>query len=101
MHTGGTSGKSKAVLLTNDNLNSMVHAQRVTAKNFAEGDVMLTIMPVFHGFGLCSSVHMPLSYGVSVVLWPKFESKKLKLYLMIIVIDSEVLEYHLYVMILR
>lgn len=78
MHTGGTSGKSKAVLLTNDNLNSMVHAQRVTAKNFAEGDVMLTIMPVFHGFGLCSSVHMPLSYGVSVVLWPKFESKKLK-----------------------
>lgn len=78
MHTGGTSGKSKAVQLTNDNFNCMIHQQRQTAKHFASGDTMLTIMPVFHGYGLCSSVHMPLSYGISVILIPKFEAKSLK-----------------------
>lgn len=75
IYTGGTSGTPKGVELTNDNFNGMVHEQKATAKNFSAGDKMLTIMPVFHGFGLCSSIHMPLSYGITTILIPKFESK--------------------------
>ncbi len=75
MHTGGTSGFPKGVELTNDNFNCMVHQQKATAKNFSSGDTMLTIMPVFHGFGLCSSIHMPLSYGITTILVPKYSSK--------------------------
>lgn len=75
IYTGGTSGTPKGVELTNDNFNCMVHEQKATAKNFSSGDKMLTIMPVFHGFGLCSSIHMPLSYGITTILIPKFESK--------------------------
>lgn len=74
IHTGGSTGEPKAVQITDDNFNLMVHQQRATAKDFAAGDSMLTIMPVFHGFGLCSSVHMPLSYGITVILVPKFSS---------------------------
>ena len=35
------------------------------------------MMPVFHGFGLCSSIHLPLSVGVSPNLIP--EPKKIHL----------------------
>lgn len=75
MYTGGTSGFPKGVELTNNNFNRMVFQQKATAKHFGPGDTMLTIMPVFHGFGLCSSVHMPLSYGITTILVPKFNSK--------------------------
>lgn len=75
MYTGGTSGFPKGVELTNNNFNRMVFQQKATAKHFGPGDTMLTIMPVFHGFGLCSSVHMPLSYGITTILIPKFDSK--------------------------
>jgi len=71
MQTGGTTGPSKGAVLTNDNFNSMVEQFKANATNFEKGDTMLTIMPPFHGFGLCSSCHLPLSLGVKIVLIPK------------------------------
>lgn len=75
LHTGGTTGKSKAVVLTNENFNSMVEQFRQNTDNFERGDKMLTVMPVFHGFGLCSSLHLPLSLGVGCILIPKLSAK--------------------------
>lgn len=75
LHTGGTTGISKGVILTNDNFNSMVEQFLIGANNFERNDKMLTIMPVFHGFGLCSSIHLPLSVGVSAILIPKLDVK--------------------------
>ena len=77
LHTGGTTGTPKGVMLTNDNFNSMVEQFMQDASNFERGDKMLTIMPVFHGFGLCSSIHLPLSAGVTTILVPKLDAKKL------------------------
>lgn len=76
LHTGGTTGTPKGVELTNDNFNCMVEQFILNAKDFERGDKMLTIMPVFHGFGLCSSIHLPLSLGVSPILIPKLNIKK-------------------------
>ncbi len=75
LHTGGTTGKSKAVVLTNENFNSMVEQFKNNTSNFERGEKMLTVMPVFHGFGLCSSLHLPLSLGVGCILIPKLEIK--------------------------
>lgn len=75
LHTGGTTGKSKAVVLTNENFNSMVEQFKNNTSNFERGEKMLTVMPVFHGFGLCSSLHLPLSLGVGCILIPKLEVK--------------------------
>lgn len=73
LHTGGTTGISKGAMLSNDNFNCMVEQFLANANNFERGDIMLTIMPVFHGFGLCSSIHLPLSFGVSSMLIPKID----------------------------
>lgn len=77
LHTGGTSGDAKTVPLSNENFNSMITQFGAMANNFSVGDKMLTIMPIFHGFGLCSSVHLPLCNGVSIILVAKFDKKAL------------------------
>lgn len=77
LHTGGTTGHPKGVQLSNKNFNAMVEQFISNASNFKKGDRMLTIMPVFHGFGLCSSLHLPLSMGVSSILIPKLDAKKI------------------------
>lgn len=77
LHTGGTSGDAKTVPLSNDNINSMITQFGAMASNFSAGDKMLTIMPIFHGFGLCSSVHLPLCNGVSIILVAKFSKNDL------------------------
>lgn len=77
LHTGGTTGKPKGVMLTNDNFNAMVEQFFKGENNFERGDSILAIMPVFHGFGLCSSIHLPLSVGVHPILIPKLNGKKL------------------------
>lgn len=76
LHTGGTTGTPKGVMLTDDNFNCMVEQFLINENNFKRGDKMLTIMPVFHGFGLCSSIHLPLSVGVTAILVPKLGAKK-------------------------
>ena len=76
METGGTTGTPKGVVLTNENFNGMVEQFKVNAKNFQRGDKMLTIMPPFHGFGLCSSIHLPLTFGVTAVLVPRVNIKE-------------------------
>lgn len=81
LSTGGTSGKSKLAMLTNENFNSMLEQFLISFNRFKRGDSALAIMPLFHGFGLCSCLHLPLSFGVTVVMVPKFQAKDLyKLY---------------------
>lgn len=80
MHTGGTTGTPKGVMLNSNNFNQMVEQFFNSENNFSQGDTLLAIMPVFHGFGLCSSIHLPLTHGVTTVLVPKLNGKKLDEY---------------------
>lgn len=75
LHTGGTTGKSKGAVLSNDNFNGMVHQYGVAA-DFNKGDKMVAVMPAFHGFGLCNSMHMPMCLGASTILIPQFDNKR-------------------------
>ena len=77
LQTGGTTGEPKGVVLTDDNFNGMVEQFRIDASKYERGDKMLTIMPPFHGFGLCSSMHLPLSFGVGIVLIPRVNINKI------------------------
>lgn len=77
LYTGGTTGPSKGVALTDDNFNSMVDQFLTSINKFERGDHVLAVMPVFHGFGLCSSMHLPLAKGVSINMIPKLQKDKI------------------------
>lgn len=75
LYSGGTTGTTKGIVLTNRNFNAL--AEQVIAANpmFRPGDRMLAAMPVFHGFGLGVCIHTMLAKGGRCVLVPRFTPK--------------------------
>ena len=75
LYSGGTTGTSKGIELSNRNFNAL--GAQVVAANpmFRPGDKMLAAMPLFHGFGLGVCVHTMLSQGGRCVLIPRFTPK--------------------------
>ncbi len=72
LYSGGTTGITKGILLSNLNFNAL--AAQIVATNpiYYEGDKMLAIMPMFHGFGLGVSIHSMLANGGQCILVPRF-----------------------------
>ena len=75
LYSGGTTGTTKGIVLTNKNFNAL--GQQVIAANpmFRPGDKMLAAMPLFHGFGLGVCIHTMLSQGGRCILIPRFTAK--------------------------
>ena len=75
LYSGGTTGTTKGIVLTNKNFNAL--GQQVVAANpmFHVGDKMLAAMPLFHGFGLGVCIHTMLSQGGRCILIPRFTAK--------------------------
>ncbi|MBR2151935.1 MAG: AMP-binding protein [Clostridia bacterium] len=75
LYSGGTTGTTKGIVLTNRNFNAL--GQQVVAANpiFEVGDKMLAAMPIFHGFGLGVCIHAMLSQGGRCILVPRFTPK--------------------------
>lgn len=75
LYSGGTTGTTKGILLTNGNFNAL--AQQIVATNpmFRPGDKMLSAMPLFHGFGLGVCIHSMLANGGRCILVPRFTAE--------------------------
>ena len=75
LYSGGTTGTTKGIVLTNRNFNAL--GQQVIAANtmFRPGDKMLSAMPIFHGFGLGVCIHTMLISGGRCILVPRFTPK--------------------------
>ena len=75
LYSGGTTGTTKGIVLTNGNFNAL--AQQIIATNpmFRPGDKMLAAMPLFHGFGLGVCIHSMLANGGRCILIPRFTAK--------------------------
>ncbi len=75
LYSGGTTGTTKGIVLTNLNFNAL--SEQVIAANpmFRPGDKMLAAMPLFHGFGLGVCIHTMLSQGGRCILVPRFTAK--------------------------
>lgn len=76
LHSGGTSGKPKNVVLQNRAFLLAVKQERICLKRLNVGDSILAIMPNFHGFGLSVCMHTPIALGFTTILIPQFDSKK-------------------------
>ncbi len=72
LYSGGTTGVTKGILLTNLNFNALAAQIIATNPIFSPGDKMLAVMPIFHGFGLGVSIHSMLANGGSCILVPRF-----------------------------
>ena len=78
LYSGGTTGTTKGIMLSNLNFNALA-LQTVAASGFTMDEIsnmkMLSVMPVFHGFGLGIGIHTPLIAGGTCILIPQFNVK--------------------------
>ena len=77
LYSGGTSGTPKGIMLSNRNFNALAYGAHYMCDPSKAGDSILSIMPIFHGFGLGVCIHTPLHIGMKCILVPTFKAKKL------------------------
>lgn len=78
MRSGGTSGRSKTVVLSAAAVNELPDNLFRTLVNnsFGEKDRMLVALPMFHGFGLLVGLHASMSTSMAPVMLPVFNVRR-------------------------
>ena len=76
LHSGGTTGTPKGIVLSNGNFNAAAIQTGTVLKSVTQQDSVLAIMPIFHGFGLSVSINDVLSLGAKVILIPTFKASE-------------------------
>lgn len=85
VHTGGTTGMPKGVMLSNDNLNCSAFQCFNSSLDFQRTHKWANIMPPFIAYGVGNGLHLPLVVGMEVILIPSFNPNKF---------DELLLKYH-------
>lgn len=76
MYSGGTTGAPKPVLLSNRNINAESLCDATVIRQIEPGATVLSILPLFHCFGLGVCIHTPLCKGMGCILIPVFSHKQ-------------------------
>ena len=76
LYSGGTTGTAKGIQLSHRNFNAL-GLQTIAASGYSSvaGMKMLSVMPIFHGFGLGIGIHTALIGGATCILVPQFSVK--------------------------
>ena len=77
VHTGGTTGSPKGVMLSDDAFNALAFQYGKSNISFKRQQKFLNVMPPFIAYGFACGIHMPLSLGVTCVIIPNLDPKKL------------------------
>ena len=77
VHTGGTTGSPKGVMLTDDCFNGIALQFQAYPKLFHRGQKLMNIMPPFIAYGFACGIHLPLVLGFTVVIIPNLDPAKL------------------------
>ncbi|NVM46843.1 MAG: AMP-binding protein, partial [Candidatus Lokiarchaeota archaeon] len=75
MYTSGTTGLPKGAMLTHYNMVSNV-AQASPMFELSEFDIALTVLPLYHIYGLNVCMNQAIWLGASQVITPRFEVKE-------------------------
>ncbi|QOR68342.1 long-chain fatty acid--CoA ligase [Cytobacillus suaedae] len=78
-YTGGTTGRSKGAMLTHRNLvANVVQSYEFFKQDINLGqDKCLTVIPLFHVFGMTSGMNLSIFCGSSNVLLPRFDLEEM------------------------
>jgi len=76
VHTGGTTGIPKGVMLSDDNMNAAALQAYRCGFDFKREHKWLNIMPPFIAYGVGNGLHLPLIVGMEVILIPSFNPDK-------------------------
>ena len=77
VHTGGTTGSPKGVILTDDCFNGIALQFQAYPKLFHRGQKLMNIMPPFIAYGFACGIHLPLVLGFTVIIIPNLDPAKL------------------------
>ncbi len=76
IYTSGTTGKPKGVMLSNYAL--VVNAFHAKSwGDMGQDDRFLTVLPIFHGFGMSVCLNSILTSGGAAILLPRYEAEEL------------------------
>lgn len=73
VHTGGTTGDPKGVILTNENFIAMANMHMHGGLDYDKNDTFLNILPPFIAYCLCNGINMPLTLGLEVSIVPQWD----------------------------
>ena len=76
LHSGGTTGSPKGIMISNYSFNAIAQQGAVNVIDVRPKDKIVTILPIFHGFGLGICVHTPLCLRVEVILMPEYDANR-------------------------
>ena len=76
LYSGGTTGTPKGIMLSNLCFNALALEAHEMIKQSVPGNSVLSLLPIFHGFGLAVCIHTPLICGMKCILIPQFNAKK-------------------------
>lgn len=74
LQSGGSTGIPKGIVLSNGNFNAATIQAKIALPDLDKKDIILGIMPIFHGFGLEVSINDAFCVGAKVVLIPTFKA---------------------------
>lgn len=76
LHSGGTTGKPKGIMISNYSFNAEAQQGGVNVCEVRPKDKILTILPIFHGFGLNICIHCPLCLKVETIIMPEYDGNR-------------------------
>ena len=76
LHSGGTTGKPKGIMISNYSFNAEAQQGGVNVCEVRPKDKILTILPIFHGFGLNICIHCPLCLKVETIIMPEYDANR-------------------------
>ena len=76
LHSGGTTGSPKGIMISNYSFNAIAQQSAVNVIDVRPKDKIVTVLPIFHGFGLGICVHTPLCLKVETILMPEYDANR-------------------------
>ncbi len=76
LHSGGTTGTPKSIVLSNRSIIGVNEQAKVFFDIVEVGESILSILPLFHCFGLVVGVFIPICKGATTILIPTFNAKR-------------------------